>query len=161
MGSGLDSLFQGRHLRIPPAVWFFGLLGAGWGLERWRTLPLGWTSLAWQVATALALFGGASAFAAWAIVLFRAKRTTVLPFGTASALVTSGPFRLSRNPLYVSLVAVLAAFGLLLDSAWYLMMAVLLVVALDLFVIREEEGRLGELFGEEYARYSERVRRCL
>jgi protein-S-isoprenylcysteine O-methyltransferase Ste14 len=147
--------------RVPPAVWFFGLLGASWGLERWRGLPLGWTTLAWQVATALSLFAGAAAFAAWAILLFRARRTTVLPFGTASSFVTSGPFRLSRNPLYVSLVVTLAAFGALLDSAWYLLGALLLALALDRFVIREEERRLRGLFGEEFARYAARVRRWL
>lgn len=147
--------------RIPPAVWFFVLLCAGWGLDRWRPLPLGWTSLEWQVATALALFAGATAFAVWAILLFRARRTTVLPFGTASSLVTSGPFRLSRNPLYVSLVATQAAFGVLLDSAWYLLTALLLALALDRLVIREEERRLRELFADEFAAYAARVRRWL
>jgi protein-S-isoprenylcysteine O-methyltransferase Ste14 len=75
--------------------------------------------------------------------------------------VTSGPFRLSRNPLYVSLVATLAAFGILLDSAWHLPAAALLALALDRFVVREEERRLGELFGEAYAEYRARVRRWL
>jgi protein-S-isoprenylcysteine O-methyltransferase Ste14 len=105
------------YYRIPPAVWFFGLPAAAWGLERWKALPTGWTSFEARLWTALALFAGAAAFAGWGIVLFQVKKTTVVPFGTASALVTSGPFRFSRNPLYVSLVATLAAFGVLLDSA--------------------------------------------
>jgi len=156
-----DSGVPGLPGRIPPAVWFLGLLGAGWGLETWRALPLGWTSFGGQLATAIVLFAGAAAVAGWGIVLFQLKKTTIVPFGTASALVTSGPFRFSRNPLYVALVVTLAAFGVLLDSAWYLILALLLALALDRFVIREEEKRLRELFGEEFARYSERVRRWL
>lgn len=147
--------------RVPPAVWFFALLGAAWGLEGRRALPLGDVPFGVRLAGAVALFAAAGALAAWSIVLFRAKRTTVVPFGTASALVTSGPFRLSRNPLYVSLVATLVAFGVLLGSAWYLLAAGLLAVALDRLVIREEERRLGELFGETYADYRARVRRWL
>ena len=149
------------YYRIPPAVWFFGLLAMGWGLERWKALRPGWTSFEVQLLTALALFGGAAAFAGWGIVLFQVKKTTVVPFGTASNLVTSGPFRVSRNPLYVSLVVTLAAFAVLLDSAWYALMAGLLGAALDRFVIREEERRLHELFGREYAEYAARVRRWL
>lgn len=154
-GVGVAGLLR----RVPPAAWFFALLAAGWGLERWRALPLGWTSLAWQLATANALLGGAAVFAAWAIVLFQVRKTTVVPFGTAATLVTSGPFRVSRNPLYVSLVVTLSAFGLLLDSAWYLLAGLLLAAALDRFVIPDEERLLRELFGEEYSAYAGRVRR--
>jgi protein-S-isoprenylcysteine O-methyltransferase Ste14 len=147
--------------RVPPALWFFALLAAAWALERAGSLPLGWTSLGWQLGAALALFGGAAALAAWSIVLFQLRKTTVVPFGRASTLVTAGPFRVSRNPLYVSLVATLAAFGVLLDSAWYLLAAGLLALALDRFVVREEERRLRELFADEYAEYARGVRRWL
>ncbi len=147
--------------RVPPAVWFFGHLAGGWALERWKPLPLGWTSFDWQVGTAIVLFGLAAGFAGWGIVLFQVKKTTVVPFGTASRLVVTGPFRLSRNPLYVALVATLAAFGLLLDSGWYVILGGVLAIVLDRLVIREEERRLAELFGEEYASYRKRVRRWL
>lgn len=156
-GSGRPGILR----RVPPAAWFFSLLGAARGLEGWKALSLGVSPFDVQFAAALALFAGAGAFAAWAIFLFRAKKTTVVPFATASTLVTSGPFRLSRNPLYVSLVTTLAAFGVLLDSAWYLLLAALLAVVLDRFVIRDEERRLGELFGKAYAEYRARVRRWL
>jgi protein-S-isoprenylcysteine O-methyltransferase Ste14 len=133
----------------------------GSGLESWKALPTGWTWFEARLWAALVLFGGAASYAGWGIVLFQVKKTTVVPFGTASTLVTSGPFRVSRNPLYVSLVVTLAAFGVLLDSAWYLLMAGLLVGALDRFVIPQEELRLHELFGREYAEYAARVRRWL
>ncbi len=149
------------YYKIPPAVWFFGLLAAAWGLEKGKPLPMELASFEVRLWTAVALFGGAAAFAGWGIVLFQLKKTTIVPFGTAATLVTSGPFRFSRNPLYVSLVATLAAFGVLLGSAWYVLTAALLAVALDRLVIRQEEQRLHELFGREYADYVARVRRWL
>lgn len=149
------------YYRIPPAVWFFGLLAAAWGLESWKALPMEGAPFEVRLFTAIVLFAGAAAFAGWGIVLFQVKKTTVVPFGTASALVTSGPFRFSRNPLYVSLVATLAAFGVLLGSAWYVLAAILLFAALDRLVIRQEERRLHELFGRDYDEYVARVRRWL
>lgn len=147
--------------RIPPALWFFGWLLAGWGLDRAWPLSIPYPSLAWQLLPALGLFAAATLFAVWAIALFRAQRTTILPFGRATSLLDRGPFRWSRNPLYVALVATLAAFGLLLASCWVLAAAVALWIALDRWVIPEEEERMAELFGESYVRYAARVRRWL
>jgi protein-S-isoprenylcysteine O-methyltransferase Ste14 len=104
---------------------------------------------------AAALFGGS------AIRLFAAKQTTLLPFSQASTLLNTGPFRISRNPLYVALVATLFAFGLLLASFWLLISTALLGLALDRFVIRSEESVLSKAFGEQYSAYARRVRRWL
>lgn len=147
--------------RIPPVAWFLALLGAAWGLERGRALPLGLPSVEVRVAAACVVFAAAAVVAGWAIVLFGRRKTTIVPFAEASALVTTGPYRFTRNPLYVALVASLAAFGLLLDSAWYLAGAALLALALDRFVIREEERRLAERFGEAWSGWAARVRRWL
>lgn len=147
--------------RIPPALWFFGFLLVGWGLDRFVPLPIPFPTFAWQVWPALVLFAAAALFAGWAMRLFAAKQTTLLPFSQASALLHTGPFRISRNPLYVALVATLFAFGLLLASFWLLMAAALLALALDWFVIRHEESALSETFGELYSEYARRVRRWL
>lgn len=147
--------------RIPPALWFFALLFAGWGLDRLVPLPIPFPAFAWQLGPALGLFAAAALFAGWAIRLFAVKRTSLLPFSRASALLDTGPFRVSRNPLYVALVATLGAFGLLLASCWLLIAAALLALALDRFVIPPEEAALAEAFGERYAAYARRVRRWL
>jgi len=149
------------HERIPPALWFFGCLLAGWGLERSWPLTIPFPSLAWQLGPALGLFAAAGALAVWAMAQFRAQQTTLLPFGRATSLLDRGPFRWSRNPLYVALVATLAAFGLLLASCWILAATLALGAALDRWVIPEEEARMTELFGERYAGYAARVRRWL
>jgi protein-S-isoprenylcysteine O-methyltransferase Ste14 len=75
--------------------------------------------------------------------------------------VDGGPFRLSRNPIYVALVASLMALAISFDSLWYLLAALTLLLVLDLGVVRAEERYLGERFGAPYAAYRARVRRWL
>ncbi len=148
-------------LRVPPAIWFFVLLLGGWGLDRVVPLLIPFPSFAWQVWPALAIFAAAGAFAGWAIRLFAVRQTSLLPFSQPAALLSTGPFRVSRNPLYVALVATLCAFGLLLASWWLLIAAAILVFVLDRFIIRPEEAALAQAFGPAYAAYARRVRRWL
>ncbi len=147
--------------RIPPPVWFFGCLGAGWGLDKALPLSIPFPSLGWQLGPALLLFATASGLAVWAMGLFHLRRTTVLPFGVATALLTTGPYRWSRNPLYIATVATLVAFGLLLGTFWVLLSAAALVLALDRLVIPGEEAVLAGVFGNDHANYARRVRRWL
>lgn len=147
--------------RIPPAIWFFALLFAGWALEQVVPLPIPFPTFAWQIVPAFTLVGAAALFAGAAIHHFAAHRTSLLPFSEATALLTSGPFRLSRNPLYVALVAVLLAFALLLASGWLVLAAGSLFAALDRLVIPDEETKLARAFGDEYTAYARRVRRWL
>jgi protein-S-isoprenylcysteine O-methyltransferase Ste14 len=97
----------------------------------------------------------------WGLLTFRRMGTTPEPNGTATALLTTGPFRFTRNPLYLGLSGLLAGFGLLLDSAWVLLGVPLLVLLLDRLVIVREEARLGAQFGEAYGAYRRHVRRWL
>ena len=57
--------------RIPPPVWFFGCLGAGWGLDKAFPFPIPFPSLGWQLAPALFLFATATGLAVWAMKLFQ------------------------------------------------------------------------------------------
>lgn len=107
------------------------------------------------------LLAAAVALGGWGLFTFRRGDTTPEPNGVASSLLTSGPFRFSRNPLYLALSTTLAAFGLLLDSAWVLLLAPLLALLLDRLVIRREESRLRAQFGDAYLAYTRRVRRWL
>jgi protein-S-isoprenylcysteine O-methyltransferase Ste14 len=102
-----------------------------------------------------ALHGG------WGLLTFKRMGTTPEPNGVASALLTSGPFRWTRNPLYLGLAILLACFGVLLDSAWTLCLTPVLVLLLDQLVIAREERRLRAQFGEAYEGYTRRVRRWL
>jgi protein-S-isoprenylcysteine O-methyltransferase Ste14 len=76
-------------------------------------------------------------------------------------LVTSGPYRFSRNPMYVGLSALYLGLALLFNVAWPLALFPVVVMALFRLVIRREERYLAEAFGETYALYAQRVRRWL
>jgi protein-S-isoprenylcysteine O-methyltransferase Ste14 len=147
--------------RVPPPVFFFACLLLGWALNFNWPLSLGLKALPVRLALALPLFLLALLIGLSAFYTFWRGRTSPMPFGTPAALLTSGPFRLSRNPLYVAVIIFLTAFSLLLDSAWVLATVSVLGLALGHFIIPGEEARLRQVFGDRYTTYSGRVRRWL
>ncbi len=91
---------------------------------------------------------------------FRAKTT----FGfrsPSSALITSGPFRYSRNPAYVTLSLLYFGFGIVVDSVWILGLGVVAVLITHYAVILCEEAYLERQFGDEYRAYVAEVRRWI
>jgi len=150
---------QGPKSPQPPLL-FLGCLLAGWGVGFLHPLRLGLPDAARYWVSALALVCAAS-LGGWGLLTFRRMGTTHEPNGTASALLTSGPFRFSRNPLYLALSATLVGFALLLDSAWIVILVPVLVLLLDRLVIAREEVRLRTQFGEVYLAYARRVRRWI
>ncbi len=97
------------------------------------------------------------------LLAFRAQRTTINPLqpARASAMVTSGIYRVTRNPMYIGLALLLLAWAVHLASLWPLLGPPLFVLYMNRFQIRPEERALESLFGEAYSRYAERVRRWL
>ena len=93
---------------------------------------------------------------------FRKARTTVLPAGRpTTAIVESGPYRFTRNPMYVAMALAYFGLSLLLNSVWPLLLLPFVLVLVDLSVIRREERYLVAKFGEPYREYCMRVRRWL
>ena len=143
-----------------PPLLFLGCLLTGVALGYLHPLELGLPfSLRAVFGTFLML--SILSLAGWSLLTFRRKRTTPEPNGVATALLTSGPFRWTRNPLYLCLSSLLVWFGLMLDSAWVLALTALLVLLLDRLVIRREEARLRAQFGGDFETYVLRVRRWL
>ena len=97
----------------------------------------------------------------WTLSVMAANGTAVLPGGATVLLLQSGPFRVSRNPLYVGLIALDVAVALLAHSFWALVLVPLGVVALSWGAVRPEERYLSSKFGSEYEAYRARVRRWL
>lgn len=147
--------------RVPPPIYFVACLVAGWGLGLVRPLPLGLTRTYRQLFVALPLFLVAALLGLWALRLFGQRRTSNAPFTTPTALLTSGPYRVSRNPMYLSQLLILSALGALLNSSWVLAFVPVLGFALNRFIIPGEEARLHEAFGERYEAYRREVRRWL
>jgi protein-S-isoprenylcysteine O-methyltransferase Ste14 len=96
-------------------------------------------------------------------VSFRRARTTVDPTkpGSASALVVSGVYRFTRNPMYLGMTLVLLGWGAFLLNALAFALVAVFVVYISRFQITPEERALSALFGAEYASYQARVRRWL
>jgi protein-S-isoprenylcysteine O-methyltransferase Ste14 len=97
----------------------------------------------------------------WTLSVMASHRTSILPGGATSVVLQSGPFRLSRNPLYVGLIALDAGLALLTGSFWALLFLPVGIAALLWGAIRPEERYLAGKFGAEYAAYRARVRRWL
>ena len=143
------------NVHVPPVV----VVGAAFEAQR-RTrsravLPLRVAAV--SLASASVVIGASS------LVTFAQHRTTVDPVrpSRATVLVASGPYALSRNPMYVALVGVLAAHALWKGNAVAWAPVVASWVALDRLQIRPEEKELAERFGKHYSRYAASTPRWL
>ena len=132
-----------------------------WGVSRLAPLLPVPSALRLGVAAGIALMG--LAFSAAGILAFRRSRTTVNPTtpDKATSLVSSGVYRITRNPMYLGLACVLVAWAVFLSSAWALFGPLAFVLYIGRFQIAPEERALAKLFGSEYAAYRARVRRWL
>ena len=114
----------------------------------------------WRAAGAI--FGTAGvALVLWAGTIFTRVGTAIHPLARSSFLVRSGPFRFSRNPIYLGMVLILSGAALALGSAtpWLIIPGFIWVIARQ--VVAGEERKLTAEFGAEYLEYCTRVRRWL
>jgi protein-S-isoprenylcysteine O-methyltransferase Ste14 len=147
--------------RIPPPVVAVVVAIGMWAVSAWG--PLLSIPAAASHMTALLLAAAGLAIDAAALATFRLSRTTFNPLKPhgASTLVTRGPYRFSRNPMYVGSVFLLFAWAVYLDALLPLAGIVVFVLYITRFQIRPEERVLAALFGQQYASYATRVRRWL
>jgi protein-S-isoprenylcysteine O-methyltransferase Ste14 len=142
----------------PPLIYVAGLL-AGFGLQAVRPLP--------TVPPAAGRIAGLLGTGAWlalagpSIQRFRRARTSIVPIRPTTALVTSGPYRYTRNPMYVGLTALYAGVAAWRDNPWALLLLPAVLTTVDRYVIAREERYLEGAFGDEYRRYRSRVPRWL
>lgn len=152
------------HANAPviPPVLFAAAVAAALALKALvpvRLVPVRLDRSADVVGWAVALAGGA--LAAWALATFLGARTTPLPNRPASALVTGGPYRLSRNPMYIGISLVLAGAALVANDVWMLVLLPPVWLLLTRYVIRPEEAYLERKFGEDFRTFKARTRRWL
>lgn len=146
-------------MQLPPPLFFLAALFFGYSLDR----VIRWHLPNWAINSYLAVF-----FAALAVLIitsalwvFRRHNTTVIPYRKARTLLTSGPFRYSRNPLYLSFALLHIACALAQHSPGMLLTLPFAVWAIQHHVITQEEQALAALFGEQWQQYRRRVRRWL
>ena len=142
----------------PPPLIYLAALGLGLLLE-WllpgAELPAAFTWIG------IALIVLAVLIDAWFLVTLRRARTPVNPYSPTAALVTSGPFALSRNPAYIGMAVLFTGVALVADAPWALLALPLALLVIHFGVIAREERYLDRLFGEEYRRYRAETRRWI
>jgi len=92
---------------------------------------------------------------------FKKNKTTVKPFEKSAVLITGGVFRISRHPMYLGFVLILAGIAILMGSLRPYLVIVAFTVLMDKIFIRAEEVILEETFGEAWRKYKKRVRRWI
>jgi protein-S-isoprenylcysteine O-methyltransferase Ste14 len=144
----------------PPPLVFAGFLAAGVLADRYVS---GWSlPLPALLTQAAGLLGGAGiVFLAGALGLFRRAGTRPEPWQPTAAIVTSGVYRMTRNPMYVGMALVYAAVALALGSPLALALLPATVLVIHRGVILREERYLERKFGDEYRAYKAHVRRWL
>lgn len=142
-----------------PPVLYAGALAAGAVLDWIVPLPL--LAPGAGMVPGVLLIGAALLLAGWCFRLFTKAGTNLPTHKPSTAIVTSGPYRFSRNPIYVALTALSVGIALWVNSAWMLGLIVPTVVVMTVGVIMREEKYLEAKFGDEYRAYRNSVRRWL
>lgn len=148
-------------LRLPPPIWTMIFLALTAGVS-WA---LGWPPIGWpphHTAVGMVVFFAGWVAPVWAFRLFRSEGTEVDPVSDSNrALVVRGPYRLTRNPMYLGLT--MAALGVaIVAGSWPMLTAPIAVFLTANFVhIPFEEAKMRRQFGEAYDAYVRRVRRWI
>ena len=157
-----------RPNRIPwPPLLILCAVATGWilgkalpslaGLHMVGHYPLGQIQawLGWSLIVAALLMD------VWVLLIFRQHKTNIRPDRPATALVDSGPFKYSRNPVYVGNVAIILGLALTRGSLWYALLAPATLYLIQELAIKREEVHLALRFGDAWKQYAAGTRRWL
>jgi protein-S-isoprenylcysteine O-methyltransferase Ste14 len=142
----------------PPPIYPLAALGLGYLLDKYLPWAL---VLPGRLPAAVFLLAAAFLVMGWALWAFRRHQTTVLPHKANRALITDGPFRYTRNPIYLAFLLLQAAVALALANAWLLLLLPVTWACLRYRVIKLEEAYLARRYGKVFTAYCARVRRWL
>lgn len=156
-----NSVERGARVRFPPPLVFLGSILLGLGFE-YVVVPA-----PVPVGRAISAFGGlfvvvaGLGFIASARTLFKRTGQSPIPWKPSPALILKGPYRFTRNPMYLGITLFELGLGLALNNLWISMLAVPALLAVHFIAVLPEERYLSEKFGESYKVYSAQVRRYL
>jgi protein-S-isoprenylcysteine O-methyltransferase Ste14 len=145
----------------PPPLLPLGVILLAEGLRWGWPLPMLASAPEWRYALSITLLAASLTLAGAAVLVLRRARTPVEPWKPTRAIVASGPYAISRNPIYVAFLGAQLAYAWGRGNAWGLLLLPLTVALLHWGVIGREERYLAERFGEPYLAYRRRVRRWL
>ncbi len=157
----------------PPPLIYLGILFVGWALTRIGGWPeavdagFGWLAAGFNLETgvkrgaALGLIIGGLLLDGMAAGLFRRRGTAVEPWKPSTVLINEGPYRFSRNPIYLGFAITYVGLSIAMDSWVTLLLLLPCLVIVDRYVIQREERYLAAKFGDAYEAYRRKVRRWL
>lgn len=145
-------------LILPPLLYLLGL-AVGFILHLLAPRSIAPPPLAYVLAIALLVAG--IGLGSWARLHLKRRGTHVDPRQPTTALVTDGPYRYSRNPLYFRVTLLYLGFAFFVNDVWLLAVLPLVLIVLYVGVIRREERYLEAKFGDDYRAYKANVRRWL
>ena len=148
-------------IRIPPPLLFFAFIAAGFLLD--YLFPIKLFRLAWwpMIICGGLIFTISGYLALGSISALLRNKTPFDPARPTLKIVRQGPFRLSRNPMYLALLFLLAGVAVFTGSIWMCLAVPALVLVLDVGAVRPEEEYLERNFGGRYLEYKAKVRRWL
>jgi protein-S-isoprenylcysteine O-methyltransferase Ste14 len=159
VSDGRSSAGDTAGVIAPPPLIFLSALVIGFGVD----LVIGTGSLPWTVA--LPVGAAAVVTGVWVmgsfVEAFRRARTPLDPYTPSEALVTDGPYRLTRNPGYLGMAITYAGIAVASNALWVLAPLPLAIAVIDRGVIAREERYLERRFGSPYMEYKRRVRRWI
>lgn len=160
-GSGVHASDSSGVRLFPPAVYLGGLV-IGYAIEWLWPVPIvpGPLGLAARVLGVAVILCGAWLMAS-ALMRFRTVGTSVNPTEPTTALAFDGPYRITRNPMYLGMALLLGGFALVGNSLWPLLAVIPAVWIIQTQVIVREEAYLEAKFGAPYREFKGRVRRWI
>lgn len=154
---------DGAAVRFPPPLLPVATILGGLALSRFMPLLNSyelptparyWAGGAIVVASLLGL-------GLWSVVKFRRSGQSELPWTPTPEIIVAGPYRFTRNPMYLQMVLICIGFSIILASLWILVLAPVCAGLLYVFAIKPEEAYLERKFGEAYLQYKRSVRRWI
>ena len=146
-------------VRVPPPLLYLGAIALGYWLDGRRAVPFVPPGLVHPVGVALVVVGVALAISG--AVTFGLARTSPNPLKPSTTVVMHGPYRFTRNPMYLGMTLATIGAAVWINTAWILVLLVPALAVMRWHVITREEAYLEEKFGEPYRDYKRRVRRWL
>ena len=146
-------------VRVPPPLIYVVLFGLALLLH--QLVPLTFLPILPARVVALICLGCGAILVVWSGLLFRRANTNVVPVKPTTALVLTGPYRLTRNPIYLAFLCIYLAAALWFGVVWALVLVPLVVLTVQRLAIIKEERYLEQKFGDAYRQYRAHVRRWI
>ncbi len=144
-------------VKLPPPLSFLTMILISMGVN--RLYPINITESLWIKYLGIVLVVLSFTTILYIAFLFRRHRTEIEPWKTTSSIIKTGPFKYSRNPIYMGMCLIAIGTGLIANSYWVVFSFIPAATLVYYTAIKKEERYLEEKFGQEYLDYKSKVKR--